>query len=118
MFYRHLSSFRRSSKTILALLITLCAVVLLVEQKTYGWLDNSSADSGSRMENSAESWPTNTDSSGVDDGTGVEASKRSDNYSDMLEGQPKAFNEDGESFMCNKGTSDVDLEIRYSGARL
>ena len=112
MLGRHLSSFRWFSKTILALLITLCAIVLLIEQRNYTWHSRSSEDSGSRMEDRAELWLSNKHPSWDDDGIGSEARKLNDNYSDMLEGQPKAFYEDLEPFMCNKGTYEVDLEKR------
>ena len=72
---------------------------MLFELRKNSWLNRRTAYSAPGMEENAELRLSNTTSYGDVDGIGSES-------------QPKALNEDGESFMCNKGTSDVDSEKR------
>ena len=72
---------------------------MLFELRNNSWLNRRTAYSAPGMEENPELWLSNTTSYGDVDGIGSES-------------QPKALNEDGESFMCNKGTSDVDSEKR------
>ena len=107
MLCRQLSWFWRFSKTIILLMVTLFAMILLTEQRYYNLLFTIFAHVGPRIEDNSDSWLSK-----VDDGIGS-GNKPSDYYPGMLEDQPKPFNEDVESFICNNETSDIYLAKRY-----